>query len=473
MDDPAATEHPRPPQAAAVAHAPEELKRTLGPRQIRMIAIGGAIGVGLFLGSAKAIHFAGPGLIVCYAVAGGAIFLIMRALGELILYRPVAGAFASYAREFLGPRIGFITGWTYWLTWVVTAMAEITAAGIYMQYWFPGLPQWVTALVMVGVLYGANLIAVGLFGEFEFWFAAIKIVTIVGLIVVGLAVIVFSLGALGDTASFSNLWSHGGVFPEGLGGVLQALQIVVFAFVGVEFVGVTAGEARNPERTLPKAVNSIVARILLFYIGALVVIMSLVPWTQLSPTESPFVAVFSKLGIATAAGIVNFVVLTAALSSCNSGIFSTGRMLYTLSGSGQAPRTLSKVSKRHVPAHALTLSAAVMLVGVALNYLVPARAFIYITSTATVGAMWTWGVIVISHLVYRRRVAAGTVSASPFRMPGSPFTNWIVVAFLAFVGVLLAFNASQRVALYAGAVWAVMILAAYAIMSRRQRSSAG
>jgi AAT family amino acid transporter len=466
------SEHPHPPRAAAVTQAPEELKRSLNSRQIRMIAIGGAIGVGLFLGSAKAIHFAGPGLILCYAVAGAVIFLIMRALGELTLYRPVAGAFASYAAEFLGPRIGFITGWTYWLTWVVTAMAEITAAGIYMQYWFPGLPQWVTALVMVFALYGANLIAVKLFGEFEFWFSAIKIVTIVGLILVGLAVILFSIGALGDTASFSNLWNHGGFLPEGMGGVLTALQVVVFAFVGVEFVGVTAGEARDPERTLPKAVNSIVVRILLFYIGALVVIMALVPWNQLSAAESPFVTVFSKIGIATAAGIVNFVVLTAALSSCNSGIFSTGRMLYTLSGAGQAPETLRRVSSRKIPAHAITVSAAVMLLGVAINYVVPNRAFIYITSTATAGAMWTWGVIVISHLAYRRRVAQGRASPSPFRMPGSPVTNWIVIAFLAFVTVLLAFNASQRVALYAGAVWAVLILLAYAIHVRRSAAAA-
>jgi AAT family amino acid transporter len=253
--------------------------------------------------------------------------------------------------------------------------------------------------------------------------------------------------------------------------VLTALQIVVFAFVGVEFVGVTAGEARDPERTLPKAVNSIVVRILLFYIGALVVIMSLVPWDQLSASESPFVTVFNEIGIATAAGIVNFVVLTAALSSCNSGIFSTGRMLYTLSGVGQAPRTLRRVSKRHIPAHAITLSAAVMLLGVLINYLVPSKAFIYITSTATAGAIWTWGVIVVSHLVYRRRVAAGEVKASPFRMPGSPLTNWVVLAFLAFVGVLLAFNASQRVALYAGAVWAVMVVTAYAIHGRRARSA--
>jgi AAT family amino acid transporter len=463
-------EHPPAPHAAALTRAPEELKRSLSSRQIRMIAIGGAIGVGLFLGSAKAIHYAGPGLIICYAVAGAVIFMVMRALGELTLYRPVAGAFASYADEFLGPRLGFITGWTYWLTWVVTAMAEITAAGIYMQYWFPELAQWVTALVMVAALFAANLIAVRLFGEFEFWFSAVKITTIVGLIVVGVVVIVFSLGHLGDTAGFDNLWNHGGFLPKGIKGVLTALQVVVFAFVGVEFVGVTAGEARDPQRTLPKAVNSIVARILIFYVGALIVIMSLVPWDSLSTTESPFVTVFDKIGLAGAAGIVNFVVLTAALSSCNSGIFTTGRMLYTLSGVRQAPRTLHALSSRQIPAHAIALSVAVMLIGVVINYLFPGRAFIYITSTATAGAMWTWGVIVVSHLVYRRRVAAGDVPASPFRMPGSPVTNWIVVAFLAFVTVLLALHANQRVALYAGALWAVIVVTAYAIQRRRRGS---
>jgi amino acid transporter, AAT family len=348
-------------------------------------------------------------------------------------------------------------------------MAEITAAGIYMQYWFPDLPQWVTALVMVLVLYGANLISVRMFGEFEFWFAAIKVATIVGLILIGIGILAFGFSDLGSTASFANLWEHGGLFPEGLGGTLAALQIVMFAFVGVELVGVTAGEAKHPERTLPKAINGIVIRILIFYVGALAVIMALVPWNELSTNHSPFVIVFEHVGIAAAAGIVNFVVLTAATSSCNSGIFSTGRMLYILAGVGQAPRRLGSVNLRRVPALAVTVSAAVMLVGVALNYFVPEKAFTYITSTATIGALWTWGVIVVCHLAYRRRVRAGLVDASSFRMPGTPLANWFVVGFLAFVTVLLAFNEDQRVALYAGAAWGLLIVAAYAIQTRRQR----
>jgi AAT family amino acid transporter len=455
------------PLESPVSPGDAGLERGLSGRQIQMIAIGGALGVGLFLGSGKAIEETGPSLIFCYLVAGAVIFMMMRALGELALYRPVSGSFASYADELLGPRIGFVTGWTYWLTWVVTAMAEITAAGIYVQYWFPEVPQWVTALAVVLLLYAANLISVGVFGEFEFWFALIKVVTIVGIIAIGVAIIVFGFGPLGDSAGVTNLWDHGGMFPKGFAGTLVALQVVMFAFVGVELVGVTAGEARDPERTLPRAVNSIVVRILVFYVGAMVVIMSLVPWTQLDDETSPFVSAFHAVGITGAAGVVNLVVLTAALSSCNSGIFSTGRMMFTLAQRGQAPHRLATVSRRRLPVGAITASAAVLLLGVALNYFVPEDAFEYVTSVATVGALWTWGVIVTAHLAYRRRLRRGAVTASPFRMPGSPVTNWLVLGFLGFVVVLLAFDPQQRVALIAGVVWAVVIVAASVPVLRR------
>src|SRR6202008_3123141 len=307
-----------------------DLSRNLRNRHIQLIAIGGTIGVGLFLGSARAIHSAGPALILAYALGGVAIFFIMRALGELLTYRPVAGSFATYADEFCGPLPGFITGWSYWFAWVVTAMAELTAIGVYVRFWFPAVPQWLPGLVALLVLYGTQLLAVRVYGELEFWFALIKVVTIVGLIVAGLVVIVFHVGDLGASASFSNLWSHGGFLPFGILGVLLTMQIVMFAYEGVELIGVTAGEAQNPSVVLPKATNGIIVRILIFYIGALLVIMSLVPWSQLDPNVSPFVFVFGQLGIAGAASIVNLVVITAAASSCNSALFSTGRMLWTL-----------------------------------------------------------------------------------------------------------------------------------------------
>jgi AAT family amino acid transporter len=439
----------------------EDFHRGLRERHIQMIAIGGAIGVGLFLGSASAIQKAGPSLLISYVVAGAVIFLIMRALGELLLYRPVSGAFATYAEEFVGPWAGFATAWTYWLMWVVIGMAEITAVGIYVQYWLPDMPRWVPALTVLIVLLVVNLIAVGLFGEFEFWFALIKVVTIVGMIILGLVIIVFGVTAMGKSASFTNLWTHGGFFPKGLGGPFLALQIVMFAFLGVELLGVTAGEAQHPEKSIPSAINKVIWRILIFYIGALTVIMSLIAWNKLDPNNSPFVRVFDQVGIPGSAGIVNFVVLTAALSSCNSGIFSTGRMLYTLAGFGQAPAVLRSVSRQKVPARGLAVSFVAMLGGVVLNYLVPQQVFTYVTSIATVCGLFIWGMIVYAHMNYRRYAAEAGLPRSPFQMPGSPTTNWVVLAFLALVLVLLAFNKDTVIALYAAPVWVVILAVGY------------
>ena len=430
-----------------------DLSRRLRSRHIQLIAIGGTIGVGLFLGSARAIHNAGPALVLAYALGGIAIFFIMRALGELLTYRPVAGSFATYADEFCGPFAGFVTGWSYWFAWIATAMAELTAIGVYVRWWLPAVPQWLPALVALLALYGSNLLAVRMFGELEFWFALIKVVTIVALIVSGVVVIVFHVGDLGAGASFSNLWSHGGFLPYGVGGMLLTMQIVMFAYVGVELIGVTAGEAQDPKVVLPRATNGIILRILIFYIGALIVIMALVPWNELSPSVSPFVFVFEKLRVPAAAGLINLVVITAASSSCNSGLFSTGRMLWALAQRGHGPRPFARLSPRHVPAAGIHASAAVMLLGVALNYMVPERVFIWVTSVALVGTFWTWGIILVSHLNYRRAVLAGRVPAAPFRMPGAPFANWAVLAFLVAVSALLWRDPDNRVALYVAPVW--------------------
>jgi amino acid transporter, AAT family len=438
-----------------------DLSRNLKNRHIQLIAIGGTIGVGLFLGSAKAIHNAGPGLLLAYAVGGAAIFFIMRALGELLTYRPVAGSFATYAAEFCGPFAGFVTGWSYWFMWILTAMAELTAIGIYVRYWLPEVPQWLPPLVALIALYGTNLLAVRVFGELEFWFALIKVVTIVALIAVGLFVIVFHTGELGATASFSNLWAHGGFLPFGIVGVLLTLQIVMFAYSGVELIGVTAGEAQDPAVVLPRATNGITARILIFYLGALIIIMALVPWTELSPTVSPFVFVFGKLGVPGAAAIINLVVITAATSSCNSGLFSTGRMLWALAQRGQAPRAFATLNRQQVPAAGIHASAAVLLLVVVLNYLVPEKAFIWVTSIALIGTLWTWGIIMVAHARYRRAVAAGRAAAAPFRMPGAPYANWAVVAFLVGVSAMLWLDRDNRVALYVAPFWFALLWVGY------------
>ena len=452
-------------------HERQDLVRGLKDRHIQLIAIGGAIGVGLFLGSARAIQSAGPGLLLAYGLGAVIVFFLARALGELLLYRPVAGSFTTYAEEFIGPWAGFFTGWSYWLMWVVAGIAEITAVGLYVQYWFPDVPQWVPALITLAVLYGMNLIAVGLFGELEFWFALIKVITIIALIVLGVVIIVFGIGDLGRQASFANLWSNGGFLPMGVSGVILALPIALFSFGGVELIGVTAGEAQDPERTLPKAINAVVYRILIFYIGALLVIMSLVAWNQLDPKQSPFVMVFERIGIPAAAGIINFVVITAAASSCNSGIFSTGRMLYTLAQFGQAPKAFAKVSSRHVPAAGVTISACIMLVGVLLNYLVPEKVFIYASSVVVVAMLWTWAMIVLSHLRYRRAVQEGRVRASSFRMPGWPYANWFVLAAIVVVVAMLGADADSRIALYAAPIWFGILALSYRVVTARADSA--
>ncbi|MCL2729262.1 MAG: amino acid permease [Actinomycetia bacterium] len=445
----------------------EGYARGLGSRQIQMIAIGGAIGTGLFLGAGRAIHQAGPSLLLMYAIAGVAIFGIMRALGELLTYRPVSGSFADYAREFLGPFTGFVTGWTYWLMWVVTGMAEVTAAATYIAYWWPQVPQWSAALVFLVVLFTANLISVRLFGEVEFWLSMIKVTAILGMILIGLGVLTLGLGAAASTASVGHLWHDGGFFPNGVGRSLLTLQIVMFAYVAVELVGVTAGEAENPRKTLPRAINTLPWRIALFYVGALAVILCIVPWTEFRPGVSPFVAAFAHVGIPLGAGIVNFVVLSAALSSCNSGMYSTGRMLRDLAVNGQGPAVFTRLTARRTPAGGILVSAAVMGIGVWINYLDPAGAFTYITAFATVAGVWTWGVILAAHIRYRAAVRAGRAAPAWFTAPGGAAASWCTLVFLALVVVLIGADSEARISLYGAPVWAAALAAGYAVLRRR------
>jgi AAT family amino acid transporter len=442
----------------------DQLVRALSHRQIQVMAIGGAIGVGLFLGSGKAIHDAGPAVLLCYALGGAVVFLMLRALGEMAVARPVSGSFASYADEEIGPWAGYATGWTYWLMWTTTVMAEITAVGIYVQFFFDGVPQWLPALASVVTLLAANLVSVRVFGETEFWFALIKIVAFIAS---GVAIVAFGAGSLDEQAAVSNLWSHGGFFPEGIGGMLEALQIVTFAFLGIELIGVLAGEARNPERELPTAINRVVWRISLFYLGAILVILMLIPWNQVSLEESPFVIAWESIGIGAAAGILNGVVITSALSSSNSGIFASARMLFSLSGSGEAPHALHALSRAHVPARALLVSGVALAVGVLLNVLVPGKAFVYITSVATVGILWVWATIAVSHLHFRARQRRAGSPPGRFPMPGSPWTNYVVLAYIALVAVLLAATPDQRVAVIAGVVWAALLALGWWRISRR------
>jgi L-asparagine transporter-like permease len=434
----------------------EQLERGLSHRQIQLIAIGGAIGVGLFLGSGTAIHEAGPAVLLSYVGAGVVVFLMLRALGEMALYRPVSGSFATYADEMLGRWVGFATGWVYWLMWMTTAMAEITAIGIYVSYFAPDVPQWLPALVAVALVLGANLASAHTFGTVESIFSVVKISAILSFILAGLAILVFGVGDV-EGASVSNLWDRGGFFPEGILGPLVALQIVTFAFAGVEMIGVAAGEASDPSRDIPLAVNRVAWRILIFYVGAILVVLMIIPWDQIRTDESPFVIAWEAIGIPAAAAVLNGVVITSALSSCNTGIFTGARMLWSMSNTGEAPRRLRPLSREHVPARALGACGAVLGLGVLLNAVAPDKAFVYITSIATVAVLWVWAIVVVTHLRFRARVRKGEIPAQPFRMPGSPWTNVVVLAYLALVTVMLAVTPDQRVALIVGAVVAIVL----------------
>jgi AAT family amino acid transporter len=465
MTSPVDQHHGRGKTAAETA--PDEgYQRGLSARQVQMMAIGGAIGVGLFYGSSTGIAKIGPSIIACYAAAGIVMFLIMRALGELLTYRPTSGAFADHAREFFGPFTGFATGWSYWAAWVTACMSEVTAAGHYIAYWWPSVPVWVTAATSLVALFVTNLVSVKLFGELEFWFASIKAVAIIAMIVIGIGVLTFGFSSIGDTASVSHLWADGGFAPNGTWQTMLAMQGVVFAYLGIELVGVTAGEAENPKQTLRKAINTLPIRIGVFYIGALIILLSLYSWKEYTPGVSPFVQVFAGVGIPAAAGIMNFVVLTAALSSCNSGLYSTGRMLRGLAVNGEAPAALKKLSGRQLPLVSLVLSTLVMGIGVIVNIVSPDKAFVYITSVGTCAGLWTWFVILGAHLRYRSKVRAGLLPASDFRMPGAPYTNWIAIVALAFVVVLIATDSDTRLGLYVWVVWFALLSVSYWIPRR-------
>jgi len=433
-----------------------ELNRGLEERHITLMSLGAAIGVGLFLGSATAIKLAGPGILLAYLLGGVIIYIIMRALGELAVREPVAGSFAEYARKYVSPLAGFLTGWNYWLLWIFTCMAEITAVGIYMQEWFPQSERWAWALAALVLMTSINFVAVKFYGEFEFWFALIKIVAIVAMIVLGILTIVVGFGNGGTPVGISNLWAEGGFLPNGFGGVLLAMQMVMFAFLGIEVIGVTAGEAKNPKTTIKKAVNNVFWRILIFYVGALFVILSIYPWNEVGKDGSPFVLLFDQLGIPAAAGIINFVVLTAALSSCNSGIFSTARMMFNLAENSEAPSRFARLSRNGVPALATVLSGAALLVGVVLNYFLPESVFAIVTSIATFGAVWTWAMILIAQM--RARKVYGTAE---FSVPFFPVANYIALFALAGVIVLMAFSESTRIALIVGPLWYAVLIAVY------------
>ncbi|END2443501.1 D-serine/D-alanine/glycine transporter [Escherichia coli] len=415
------------------APAEQSLRRNLTNRHIQLIAIGGAIGTGLFMGSGKTISLAGPSIIFVYMIIGFMLFFVMRAMGELLLSNLEYKSFSDFASDLLGPWAGYFTGWTYWFCWVVTGMADVVAITAYAQFWFPDLSDWVASLAVIVLLLTLNLATVKMFGEMEFWFAMIKIVAIVSLIVVG--------------------W-----FPKGLSGFFAGFQIAVFAFVGIELVGTTAAETKDPEKSLPRAINSIPIRIIMFYVFALIVIMSVTPWSSVVPEKSPFVELFVLVGLPAAASVINFVVLTSAASSANSGVFSTSRMLFGLAQEGVAPKAFAKLSKRAVPAKGLTFSCICLLGGVVMLYVNPSviGAFTMITTVSAILFMFVWTIILCSYLVYRKQ-RPHLHEKSIYKMPLGKLMCWVCMAFFVFVVVLLTLEDDTRQALLVTPLWFIAL----------------
>lgn len=436
----------------------KNLQRHLSARHIRFLALGSAIGTGLFYGSASAIQLAGPAVILAYLLGGAAVYMVMRALGEMAVRDPVAGSFGQYATDNLGPFAGFVTGWTYTLEMVIVAIADITAFGIYMGFWFPGVPQWIWVLAIVTIICGLNLCHVKVFGEMEFWLSLIKVVAIVAMIGGGVAILLSGAKLGGTTApSVSNLWSHGGFLPHGIGGLIASLSVVIFAYGGVEIIGMSAGEAQNPEQVIPRAINAVPLRILLFYVLTMVVLMALFPWTGVGTNGSPFVQIFSALGVRSAAIVLNLVVISAAISAINSDIFGAGRMMYGMAQQGQAPRILATTSRNGVPWVTVLAMAGALFVGVVLNYLMPKNVFLMVAAIATFATVWVWLMILLSQVAMRRRLSRAEVAALKFRVPFWPVAPALTILFMVFVIAMLGYFDDTRAALYVGLAWLALL----------------
>ncbi|WP_426054395.1 amino acid permease [Janthinobacterium sp. PSPC2-1] len=429
---------------------PQELKRGLKSRHIQLIALGGAIGTGLFLGIAQTIKMAGPSVLLGYGIAGVIAFLIMRQLGEMVVDEPVAGSFSYFADKYCGHLPGFLSGWNYWVLYVLVSMAELTAVGIYVQYWWPGVPTWVSALIFFCVINAISLLNVKAFGEMEFWFALIKVVAIIGMIVFGAYLL--ASGDAGPQASVANLWQHGGFFPNGWQGLVMAMAVIMFSFGGLELVGITAAEADDPSTTIPRATNQAIYRILIFYIGALGILLSLYPWQNVVTGGSPFVLIFHALDSNLVATALNVVVLTAALSVYNSGVYCNTRMLFGLAKQGNAPRALLRLNRRGVPLAALGVSALATGACVVVNYFMPGEAFEVLMGLVVSALIINWAMISWIHLRFRaqKKIEGKTTL---FQSLGYPFTNYLCLVFLAGILVIMYLTPGLRISVYLIPVW--------------------
>lgn len=429
--------------------------------------MGGAIGTGLFLGSAQVIQSAGPSIILGYAIGGLIAFLIMRQLGEMIVHEPVAGSFSHFAYKYWGKFPGFLAGWNYWILYILVAMTELTAVAKYINYWWPHIPAWASVLFFFIVITLVNLGNVKFYGESEFWLSIIKVTAVISMIVFGLYLILTADASSG--ASFSNLWTAGGFFPNGFEGLFYMLAFLMFAFGGIELIGMAAAEAENPEKTIPKAINQVVFRILIFYVGALTILLSLVPWNQLELgglDKSPFVMIFSQLGIDWAAHLLNFIILTAALSVYNSGMYANSRMLYGLAQQGNAPKVFMKVNKQGTPIPAVLFSAVLIFGCVVLNYFVPEDALSHLIYIVVGALVLNWAMISLTHLKFIQTMKKQGI-VTKFPALWSPASNILVLAFIATILYIMWTQGFQE-SVYMIPVWIVVMYIVFKLLHSKK-----
>lgn len=449
-----------------------KLKRGLKNRHIQMIALGGAIGTGLFYGSAESIALVGPAILLAYLLGGFIIYLIMTMMGEMSTHEPVAGAFSHFSYKYWGEFPGFLAGWNYWFLYILVSMAELSVIGIYIQVWFPDIPLWVSSLTVLIIITIINLFSIRIYGEFEFWFALVKVLAIILLIALGAYLILTGT----DGASIANLWQHGGFFPYGIKEFLLSLVIVMFSFGGTELIGITAGEADDPKKSIPKAIKQVIWRILLFYILSIAVLMILHPWNEIGTDGSPFVIIFKEMGfgivntplgeINIPATFFNIVVLSAAISVYNSGIYSNGRMLFGLAEQGNAPKFFMKLNRNSAPVVAILFSSLCTLIAVVINFLVPEGAFMRIMSLAVAAATITWGLIVIVQYKFRKQVDEKSLT---FKVPFYPISNFIALAFLALLLVMMTQSGNMVYAVIVIPIWIIVLYIGFRVKKRLEK----
>ncbi len=451
-----------------------ELKRSMTAGQMEMISLGGAIGVGLFMGASSTIKWTGPSVLLAYIFVGVILYIVMRALGEMLYVDTGTGSFADYASEHVHPIAGYLAEWANVFQYIVVGISEVVATTEYLRFWWKGTSDWAAGVIIILFLLVANLASAKAYATLEFWFAMIKVVTIILMILLGFAVILFGFGNGGHPVGFSNLWSHGGFFTGGLKGFFFSMAIIVGSYEGIELIGISAGEVSDPHKAIVKSVKSVLWRILIFYVGAIFVIVTIYPWNKLDSIGSPFVTTFAKVGITAAASVINFVVLTAALSGANSGIYSSSRMLYKLAHEGEAPKTFGHVSKRIVPSHAIIGITSGIFIGFMLNVLAQflnkslANIFVIVYSSSVLPGMVAWFVILLAELRFRRK-NPHLMENHPFKLPLYPYSNYFALIMLVVIVVFMFINPETQISVAVGA--AVLIVAAlvYVVKHRKDK----